>query len=107
MIFPVWLFTSKEHKKEVGKETSKCIDTSLFYETTHTLILQNKLNQIYNAYTVLQNSIGDVKLVFYTNGAAQSCIITDLQIRQSNIDIIELYARQMLHNYDTWSEQND
>lgn len=107
MVFPVWLFTSKAHKKEVGKETSQCIDTSLFYETTHTQILQNTLNHIYNAYTVLQNGLGDIKLVFYANGAAQSCLITDLQIKQSNIDIIELYARQMLHSYYMWREQND
>lgn len=107
MIFPVWLFTSKAHKKEVGKETSQRIDASLFYETTHTQILQNTLNHIYNAYSVLQNGLGDIKLIFFANGAAQSCIITDLQIKQSNINLIELYARQMLYNYDTWSEQND
>lgn len=107
MIFPVWLFTSKPTKKEVEKETSQCIDASFFYRTTETQILQNKLNQIYNAYTVLQNGLGDIKLIFYEDRVTQFCIIDNLQIKQSNINIVELYARQLLHSYYAWREKND
>lgn len=99
MIFPVWLFASKGGKQHVKDTVHAENDRYYFYETEYTREIQYRLNKIFPAYIVEQNSCKDIKVTFVVGKIRQQVIITNEQILFFNIAIIDIYADRMYQEF--------